>query len=236
MKIFPAIDLKNGEVVRLTKGDYNRVEVYSQNPVQTAADFIRQGATNLHVVDLDGARDGQTINFEPVRAIAQQGGLFIQVGGGIRDEERIRRYLELGVNRVILGTAALENPFFTREMVAKYGRKIAVGVDARDGKVAVRGWRETSAVDSMDFCRELAEIGVSTIIYTDISRDGAMQGTNLDVYRQLSQGVKVNTIASGGVSGMSDICGLLEIGVYGAILGKALYNGALNLTEVLKKC
>jgi len=236
MEIFPAIDLKNGEVVRLTQGDYNRVEVYSQNPAEIAASFASQGAKNLHVVDLDGARDGETINFETVRAIARQAGLFIQVGGGIRDEDRIYRYLELGAGRVILGTAALENPDFIHEMITKYGAEIAVGVDARDGKVAVRGWREVSSVDSMQFCRELEKIGASTIIYTDISRDGAMRGTNLDAYRELSVNLNIDIIASGGISDMNDVDALLEIGVHGAILGKALYTGALKLTEVLQKC
>ena len=236
MEIFPAIDLKNGEVVRLTQGDYNKVDVYSKDPSAIAVGFARQGAKNLHVVDLDGARDGETVNFDAVRNLVKQKDLFVQVGGGIRDEERICRYLDLGVGRVILGTAALENPAFAREMILKYGEKIAVGVDARDGKVAVRGWREISSADSMDFCRELAEIGVATIIYTDIARDGAMLGTNLDIYRELSLKVNTNIIASGGVSTMNDVQSLIELGVYGAILGKALYTGALDLSEVLKIC
>ena len=236
MEIFPAIDLNGGKVVRLTQGDYDRVEIYSSNPAEIAADFLAQGARNLHVVDLDGARDGELTNLPAIRKIAKTNGLFIEVGGGIRDEERINRYLELGVGRVILGTVAIENPDFTHEMAKKYGSKIAVGVDARDGKVATRGWRETTDVDSMDFCRELEAAGVQTIIYTDISRDGAMQGTNLYAYKQLKSQVSLEIVASGGISSLADIAGLLDIGVEAAILGKALYIGALNLKEVLRLC
>ena len=236
MEIFPAIDLKGGEVVRLTQGDYDRVEIYSSSPAKIAADFLEQGAKNLHVVDLDGARDGELTNLPAIREIAKTNGLFIEVGGGIRDEERICKYLELGVGRVILGTVAIEKPDFTREMAKKYGAKMAVGVDARDGKVATRGWRETTSVDSMTFCRELEDAGVQTIIYTDISRDGAMQGTNLDAYRELKSRVSLEIVASGGISSLADIKGLLELNVEAAILGKALYMGALNLAEVLGLC
>ena len=234
MEIFPAIDLLGGRVVRLHQGDYEQANVYADDPAAVAAGFLAQGAANLHVVDLDGARDGAPVNFEAIRAIAEKASMFIEVGGGIRDEKRVADYLELGVGRVILGTVAVEKPDFTREMVKKYGDKIAVGVDARDGKVAVKGWLETTAVDAMDFCRQLEQMGVGTIIYTDISRDGAMKGANIETYRALKQAVSMKIIASGGVSSMQDVRDLLETGVHGAILGKALYNGALDLREVLK--
>lgn len=236
MEIFPAIDLKDGQVVRLTQGDYNKVEVYATDPAAIARQFRRAGARNLHVVDLDGARDGVAVNHQAIRAIAQTEGLFIEVGGGIRDEARIAAYLELGVGRVILGTVAVEDPAFTAAMIKKYGDAIAVGVDARDGKVAVKGWLETTALDSLTFCRQLEEMGLATIIYTDISRDGAMQGTNRDIYRTLCQTLGLNIIASGGISSLEDVAALREIDVHGAILGKALYTGALDLREVLAQC
>ena len=236
MELFPAIDLRDGQVVRLTQGDYDRMEVYARNPAKTAADFLEKGARNLHVVDLDGARDGTVVNFEAIRAIVREGGLFVQVGGGIRDEARILRYLELGAARVILGTIAVEDFAFLCRMVEKYGEKIAVGVDARDGMVAVKGWRETAPLDSLEFCEKLDQAGVSTIIYTDISRDGAMSGTNLEVYRQLADRVNCDIVASGGISYQQELITLRDMGTYGAILGKALYTGALKLEEVLSLC
>jgi len=236
MEIFPAIDIKGGQVVRLTQGDYDRVEVYSHDPAEIAVQFKSQGARNLHVVDLDGARDGTAANFDAIRRVAEAGGLYVQVGGGIRDEARVRQYLELGVGRVILGTAAAEDPDFVDRMVREYRDRIAVGVDARDGLVAVRGWRETTALDSLAFCETLAAAGVSTIIYTDIARDGAMQGTNLEVYRQLAGRVGCDIVASGGISCAGEITALRDLGTYGAILGKALYTGALKLEEVLSLC
>ncbi len=236
MKLFPAIDLLGAQVVRLTQGDFNRKETYSQNPAETAAEFARKGAKNLHVVDLDGARDGTTANFGAIRGIVQSTGLFLQVGGGIRDQQRIDRYLELGVNRVILGTVAVEDFSFLSKMVATYGDKIAVGVDAKDGLIAVKGWKEVTGVDALEFCNKLDGAGVATIIYTDISRDGAMQGTNLEVYRTLSGQVNCNIVASGGISGAQELITLSQMGIYGAILGKALYTGALDLQEVLALC
>lgn len=236
MKIFPAIDLKDNKVVRLHQGDYDAVTVYSDHPAEIAAEFSRKGAENLHVVDLDGARDGELSNFAAVSTIVRQGGLFVQVGGGIRDESRIRKYLELGVGRVILGTVAVEDFAFLERMVRTYGEKIAVGVDARDEKIAVRGWLETTAVDSVEFCKKLAAAGVKTIIYTDIAKDGAMGGTNLAVYERLKREVNCDIIASGGVSALSDISALKAMGTYGAIVGKALYQGALTLEEVLLQC
>jgi len=236
MKIFPAIDLIGGKVVRLIQGDYNQQQTYSDDPAAVAGGFLKAGAKNLHVVDLDGAKSGQVTNLPAIRSIAQAGGLYIEVGGGIRDEERICRYLELGVNRVILGTVAIDDFDFTSAMIKKYGDKIAVGVDAKDGKVAVRGWVDKTEVDAHNFCERLCGAGVNTVIYTDISRDGAMRGANLPLYRELSAKIPCNIMASGGVTAMSDIESLRDMGLYGAILGKALYEGALKLEEVLAVC
>ena len=236
MELFPAIDLRGGQVVRLTHGDFARMDVYSDNPLAIAKQFHAAGAKNLHVVDLDGAKDGAPVNFEAVQLIAEQSGLFVEIGGGIRDEKRIQAYLDLGVGRVILGTVALEDFDFTQKMIATYGPKIAVGVDAKDGQVAVRGWLESSGTDSIAFCEQLCAAGVDTIIYTDIAKDGAMQGTNIDVYRLLSQKVTCNIMASGGISDLHEIEILRDMGLYGAILGKALYIGKLDLKEALALC
>lgn len=233
MEIFPAIDLRGGQVVRLHQGDYGKMTVYSSSPTEVARDFLARGARNLHVVDLDGAKDGALSNYDTICDILRVGGLSVQVGGGIRDEERIRRYLDLGVDRVILGTAALDRPFLAK-MLAKFGPHIAVGVDAKDGRMAVRGWLEISDVDSVQFCRDLAGMGVATIIYTDIARDGAMSGTNLELYRQLKQDVSCRIIASGGVSFEHEITELASIGMYGAIVGKALYTGAIDLRRAIE--
>lgn len=235
MQIFPAIDLSGGQVVRLYQGDYDRMTVYGQDPCATARDFLAAGARHLHVVDLDGAKDGTLANQASIAAIARQGGLFIEVGGGIRTEDRIRRYLDLGVNRCILGTVAVKDFAFTARMAEKYGSQIAVGVDARDGFVAVNGWKELSAERGVDFCRRLHEAGVRTVIYTDISRDGAEQGTNLAVYRQLSEISGLEITASGGVSSLEELRELEAIGVRAAILGKALYTGRLDLKTVMEE-
>ena len=229
MEIFPAIDLRGGQVVRLKEGDYGQMKVYSPDPVEMARRFKAQGAANLHVVDLDGAKDGAPANFEVISRIAGEAGLFIQVGGGIRDDERVRRYLKASVGRVILGTAAVKNPPFLRAMVEKYGEKIAVGVDARDGRVAVSGWLEVTELDSLEFCRRLAALGVKTVIYTDIARDGRMEGTNLEAYRALRAIEGLDVVASGGISFEEEILALKEMGNYGAILGKALYENKLDL-------
>ena len=235
MQIFPAIDLSGGQVVRLYQGDYDRMTVYGQDPCATARDFLAAGARHLHVVDLDGAKDGTLANQASIAAIARQGGLFIEVGGGIRTEDRIRQYLDMGVSRCILGTVAVKDFAFTARMAEKYGSQIAVGVDARDGFVAVNGWKELSAERGVDFCRRLHEAGVQTVIYTDISRDGAEQGTNLAVYRQLSQISGLNVTASGGVSSLEELRELETIGVRAAILGKALYTGRLDLKTVMEE-
>ena len=235
MQIFPAIDLRGGQVVRLYQGDYDRETVYAQDPCAVARDFIAAGARYLHVVDLDGARDGTLANFDAVAAIAEQGGLYIEVGGGIRDEDRIRRYLDLGVGRCILGTIAVKDFAFTERMAEKYGDRIAVGVDARDGYVAVSGWKELSAEKGVDFCRRLRDAGVKTVIYTDISRDGAEAGTNLDLYRELAEIDGLDITASGGVSSIEELKELQRIGTKAAILGKALYTGRLDLKTVIRE-
>lgn len=235
MHIFPAIDLRNRQVVRLTQGDYDRMEVYGSDPAAVARGFAQQGAEYLHVVDLDGAKDGALSNFETVAGIIAATGMFVEIGGGIRDEARIRAYLEQGAGRVILGTAALRDFDFLKRMVDKYGEKIAVGVDAKDGFVATDGWLNVSAVRGIDFCRQLQRAGVAAVIYTDISRDGAMRGTNLEVYETLlreAPGLAVT--ASGGVSSLEDVRALAALGVDAAIVGKAIYTGALALPDVLR--
>ncbi len=234
MEIFPAIDIRNGNVVRLTEGDYNRMTVYGSSPLEMAETFIKKGAKNLHMVDLDGAKDGAPVNFDVIKSVAETGKLFTEVGGGIRDEKRIEDYLSLGVNRVILGTVAVRNFKFVEESVKKYGDKIAVGVDARDGKVAVSGWLETTEIDSLDFCRKLRNAGVKTVIYTDISKDGTLSGTNLEIYEKLSEIKGLDIIASGGITFEDEIKKLADMNTYGAIVGKAVYAGKLDLERVLK--
>lgn len=235
MRIFPAIDLRGGQVVRLCQGDYEKETVYGQDPCAQARAFLEAGARYLHVVDLDGARDGTLANFDSIAAIARQGGLYIEVGGGIRTEDRIRQYLDLGVGRCILGTAAVRDFDFTARMAQKYGDKIAVGVDARDGFVAVSGWRETSREKGVDFCRRLYDAGVKAVIYTDISRDGAESGTNLPLYRELAELRGLDVTASGGVSTLEELRELEAMGTRAAILGKALYTGRLDLREVIRE-
>lgn len=235
MQIFPAIDLRGGQVVRLYQGDYDQETVYAADPCAVARDFLAAGARYLHVVDLDGARDGTLANFETIATLVRQGGLYIEVGGGIRTEERIRRYLDLGVGRCILGTIAVKDFAFTERMAQKYGARIAVGVDARDGFVAVSGWKELSAERGVDFCRRLRDAGVKTVIYTDISRDGAEQGTNLDLYRELAEIEGLDITASGGVSSIEELRELQTIGTKAAILGKAIYTGRLDLKTVMEE-
>ena len=235
MQIFPAIDLSGGQVVRLYQGDYDQMTVYGADPCAVARDFIAAGARYLHVVDLDGAKDGTLANFESIAAIARQGGLYIEVGGGIRTEERIQQYLDLGVSRCILGTIAVQDFDFTARMARKYGDKIAVGVDARDGYVAINGWKELSGETGIEFCRRLRDAGVQTVIYTDISRDGAEKGTNLELYRELANIDGLNITASGGVSSLEELKELQAIGTHAAILGKALYTGRLDLRTVIEE-
>ena len=235
MQIFPAIDLSGGQVVRLYQGDYDQMTVYGADPCAVARDFIAAGAKYLHVVDLDGAKDGTLANFESIAAIARQGGLYIEVGGGIRTEERIQQYLDLGVGRCILGTIAVKDFDFTARMAQKYGDKIAVGVDARDGYVAINGWKELSSETGIEFCKRLRDVGVKTVIYTDISRDGAEKGTNLELYRELAKIEGLNITASGGVSSLEELKELQTIGTHAAILGKALYTGRLDLKTVVEE-
>ncbi len=234
MFIFPAIDLKDKKVVRLVQGDYNKVDTYSDNAASVAKDFASKGAKFLHVVDLDGAKDGELSNYDVVEEIIKSTDMFVEIGGGIRDLNRIEQYLNIGVGRVILGTAAINNPEFLRKAVEKYGDKIAVGVDAKDGFVATDGWLNVTKVNGVEFCKELAAIGVKNVIYTDIACDGLMQGTNLEIYKVLQDIKGLNITASGGVSSMEEIEKLRDMGVHSAIVGKAIYIGALNLKEVIK--
>ncbi len=233
MELFPAIDLRNGQAVRLFQGDYDQMTVYSSKPEDVAKQFKEKGARNLHLVDLDGAKDGELVNFESIKTIVSGLDMFVEVGGGIRDEERIKQYLDLGVGRVILGTVAVRDPEFLEAMVAKYKEKIAVGVDVKDGYVAINGWKEVTDKKGMEFCRYLAGIGVKTVIYTDISRDGGLKGTNLEAYKELAGIEGLDIVASGGISFEEEISALKET-TYGAILGKALYDGLLDLEKALQ--
>ena len=234
MLIYPAIDLYQGKAVRLYKGDYARMTVYSDDPSSIAEDFARCGATHMHIVDLEGAKSGTTPNYKTILAIKKRGGLFCEVGGGIRSMETVDRYLSAGIDRVILGTAAVTEPGFVEEAVTKYGDKIAVGIDLRDGFVAIKGWTEQSDLTAFAFCEKLQAIGVKTLICTDISRDGAMKGTNHDLYRELMEKFRMQIIASGGVSSLEDVQRLAEANTYGAIIGKAYYTGAIDLRKAIE--
>lgn len=234
MKIFPAIDLYEGKAVRLLKGNYNDLTVYSENPIEIALDFQKQGATELHTVDLEGARDGGTPNIDIIKSFVENTSLNVEVGGGIRSMQTVDAYLNAGVSRVILGTAAVTDEAFLIEAVKKWGNKIAVGADIKDGKVAIKGWVEKSEYGTFEFFEKLEKIGVSTVICTDISKDGAMQGTNRELYKELSERFSVNIIASGGVSTLDDIKALNEMNLYGAIIGKAYYTGAIKITDALE--
>lgn len=234
MILYPAIDLYEGKAVRLFKGDYNQMTVYNENPLAVAQDFVRCGATHIHMVDLQGARDGTTPNLETVQKIKEQTGLFCEVGGGIRTMEVVDRYLSAGIDRVILGTAAVTDPDFLAAALAKYGEKIAVGIDIKDGRVAIKGWTETSDQDALTFCEKMEKAGISAIICTDISKDGAMQGTNHDLYKTLSEKFRLQIIASGGVSSLEDIQRLAAQNLHGAIIGKAYYSGSLDLAQAIE--
>ena len=234
MYIFPAIDLFEGKAVRLFKGDYNQMTVYNENPTAVALDFAAQGASHLHLVDLEGAKSGLTPNLPTVRAILEKTGMFTEIGGGIRSMETVKTYLDAGISRVILGTAAVTDPDFLRRAADAYGDKIAVGADIKDGKIAIRGWTETSDLSPDAFCRRMQQLGVETVICTDVSKDGAMMGANHGLYRDLSARFKMNFIASGGVSSMEDVRRLAEMELHGAIIGKAYYTGAINLKEAIE--
>lgn len=234
MLIFPAIDLYEGKAVRLLRGDYNQMTVYSDHPIDMLRDFEAQGASCIHVVDLEGAKSGTTPNLDLIRSLKEQTSLFMEVGGGIRNMETVKKYIDAGVDRVILGTAAVKDPVFAAQAVAAYGEKIAIGVDIKEGEAAIHGWTETSGLDAFDFCKKMQAMGVRTLICTDISKDGAMEGTNHELYKRLSTELNLQIVASGGVSSMEDVKKLASLDLYGAIIGKAYYTGAIRLKEAIE--
>ena len=234
MILFPAIDLVGGKAVRLYKGDYDKMTIYSDHPEEIALDFKNCGATHIHIVDLEGARDGGTPNLDTVMKIKKQSNLFCEVGGGIRNMEVVDRYLSAGVDRVILGTAAISDEAFLKKAIEKYDARIAVGADIREGFIAVKGWLERSSVTADEFFERMQNLGVKTIICTDINRDGVMAGTNRDLYRTMSRRYSMDITASGGVSSMDDILALQKMGLYGAIIGKAYYTGAIDLKQAVE--
>ena len=234
MNIFPAIDLFGGKAVRLYKGDYAQMTVYNDRPIEVAKDFEREGAKFLHLVDLEGAKSGLTPNLETIKEIVENTDLFCEVGGGIRNMQTVKTYLDAGVDRVILGTAAVTDPDFVAAATSAYGERIAVGADIKDGKVAIKGWTETSDLTAEDFFAKMQSLGVRTIICTDVSKDGAMMGTNHELYRELSEKFDMQIVASGGVSSIEDVKKLAARGLYGAIIGKAYYTGAISLREAIE--
>lgn len=236
MKLYPAIDLYEGKAVRLYKGEYRQMTVYNENPVAVAMDFEAAGSQCIHLVDLEGAKFGTTSNLPVIQRIVEATDLFVEVGGGIRTMETIEAYLSIGVNRVILGTAAVTDRAFLEAALQKYGERIAVGVDLKDGFVAIKGWTEKSQWTAEAFFADLEKLGVSTVICTDISRDGAMQGTNRELYKELSAKYNIQLIASGGVSSLEDVQALNEMNLHGAIIGKAYYTGAIDLKKALEVC
>lgn len=237
MIIFPAIDIKDKKCVRLTQGDFDKVNVYGEDPSLMAKKWADYGAEFIHVVNLNGSRDEVGINDETLAKVAKSVDVPIQVGGGIRDEKRVKELLDLGINRVIVGTMAIENKELLKELIEKYkAEKIVVSIDAKNGKVATHGWEKVSDIDSVDLCKELEQIGVKTIVYTDISKDGMLEGPNFDIYKELSQKTSLDIIASGGVTSIDDVKRLLDMNMYGAIIGKALYDNRIDLKEVLDLC
>lgn len=237
MIIFPAIDIKDKKCVRLTQGDFDKVNVYGEDPSIMAKKWADYGAEFIHVVNLNGSRDEIGINDETLSKVAKSVDVPIQVGGGIRDEKRVKELLDLGINRVIVGTMAIENKELLKELIEKYkADKIVVSIDAKNGKVATHGWEKVSDIDSVDLCKELEQIGVKTIVYTDISKDGMLEGPNFDIYKELSQKTSLDIIASGGVTSIDDVKRLLDMNMYGAIIGKALYDNRIDLKEVLDLC
>ena len=234
MELFPAIDLFGQKAVRLLHGDYAKMTVYNDNPLAVAEDFAACGAKNIHMVDLEGAKDGTTPNISVVSAIAKTGALRVQIGGGVRSQETVQRYVDAGVSRVILGTAAVTDPALLESLVARYGEKIAVSVDIKDGFAAIRGWTQQSSLTADALCARLQDVGVKTVICTDISRDGAMRGTNRELYRRLNETYQLDFIASGGVSSMEDVQALAQMKLCGAIIGKAYYTGAIDLRKAIE--
>lgn len=235
MRIYPAIDIKNGKCVRLRQGNFDDMTVYNDNPVEVAKEWIKNGASYIHLVDLDGAREGSGVNSDIIKEIANLSDVPVQTGGGIRTIEDIENKLALGVRRVILGTVAVKNPEIVKEAVEKFGDAIAVGIDAKNGMVAVSGWEEVSEVSAVDLCVKMRDYGVKTIIYTDISKDGMMSGPNIEATKEIVDATGIDIIASGGVSGMNDLENVDKINAHGAIIGKALYTGAINLKEAVDR-
>ncbi len=234
MLIFPAIDLYDKKAVRLYKGDYNQMTVYSENPVLVAKDFVKKGAKNIHLVDLEGAKTGDTPNFETVCEIKNESGIFCEIGGGVRSMEVIEKYISCGIDRVILGTAAVTDSEFLKNALKEYKKRIAIGVDIKDGFVAIKGWTQKSDTDAFEFCGRMKKLGAENIICTDISKDGAMKGTNRELYKELSEKFSMNITASGGVSTLNDIKALRKMNLYGAIIGKAYYTGDIDLSEAIE--
>ena len=234
MIILPAIDIFRAQAVRLLRGDYNNMTIYDTDPVNTAMNFKAEGAEWIHIVDLEGAKSGHPVNLDTVMRIREACGLKCEVGGGIRDIKAIERCVNAGIDRVILGTSAATQEGFAQEAVRNFGGKVAVGIDARNGRVAVRGWLEDSGIDAFTFCGKIQDAGIKTIIFTDISRDGAMKGTNRELYAKLQGMFSVNVIASGGVSSLDDVKALSGLGIYGAIIGKAYYTGAVKISEAIE--
>jgi len=234
MELFPAIDLFDKKAVRLLHGDYAKMTVYSDDPLSVAEDFAACGAKHIHMVDLEGAKDGATPNLSVISAIAKRGALRVQVGGGVRSRDTVQRYIDAGVSRVILGTAAVTDPALLEALSAQYGEKIAVSVDIKDGFVAIRGWTQKSSLTADELCARLLDVGVKTVICTDISRDGAMKGTNRELYRRLNEAYDLDFIASGGVSSLEDVKALAAMNLYGAIIGKAYYTGAIDLRKAIE--
>ena len=236
MILLPAIDIRGGNAVRLYQGDYDKEKVYSDDPVKVALSFKEAGASAVHLVDLDGALEGDLINKDIIKRIVSETGLYVEAGGGVRSLQRIEQYLSAGVSRVILGSAAAENFTLVVDAVKFFGGKVAVGVDAKDGKVAVHGWKKVTDIDAADFCRKLREVGLHTVIYTDISRDGMLGGANLAAYEELVKIKGLRIIASGGISGTDEIKKLTAMNVRGVVLGKALYDGVLDLKKTIEEC
>ncbi|HBI94018.1 MAG TPA: 1-(5-phosphoribosyl)-5-[(5-phosphoribosylamino)methylideneamino]imidazole-4-carboxamide isomerase [Terrisporobacter glycolicus] len=236
MIIFPAIDIKDNKCVRLLQGDFNKVNIYGDDPSEMAKKWEEKGAQFIHIVSLNGARGEGNINDHSIKKILQSVKIPIQIGGGVRDEKRIEDLLAMGVNRVIIGSMAVKNKELLKDLVKKYKEKIVVSIDAKNGKVAIEGWEEVSSLDSIELCKELEEIGVKTIVYTDISKDGMMIGPNFHIYEKLSKETNLNIIASGGVTTLEDVKKLNLMNLYGAIIGKSLYENKIELKEVLSLC
>lgn len=237
MEVIPAIDLLDGKCVRLYQGDYARSQVFNDNPVEVARQWAEKGATRLHVVDLDGAKQGKPVNLAAIEAIVKAIAIPVQVGGGLRERTSVAQLIDLGVQRTILGTVAVEQPELVTELCQEFPQQIVVGIDARNGKVATRGWLETSSVAATELAQRMAQQGAAAIIYTDIYRDGTMSGPNLEALKELAQAIAIPVIASGGVSSLTDLLSLLSLeplGVTGAIVGKAIYTGDIDLKEAVQ--